>query len=711
MKLKKLYGSRPTKANIQRRLFIESLAKLFTSLLPTLISTGRSHASEQLNTYKFNSIADLKSGVDVDGKHLSLTLRKLLDHRDCMAKTKCYLQGSDKFQSSIGGANYVLTTLSRARKIKGKKAWLPDGFGEHYLFSQTEFVAILQITKFVTPQMFGASITNKDNNDELQAFAKWLPNFPVCKSDEIGTMLATHIVFPPLYNFSLDFTGLIFKIKDGHNPLGNELIRFDSLQNGTVRNFVTNGNKDKVIDVQNDISNFGRILNWRLGNNSKNVVFNGLGMYDALYCGSQWGFNIENIKMFNIHYDRIGEHVFYISGYGGGNNRNILWQKITGGSFGLNPNNSVNNIKHDTHFVKSAQTIGDNYNWTIQDALFIQSKRANYAANIVCNGDLLSITLKNIKVGMNIDAILYPTGNAHDVTIDGIEQINIESKGAGTRLIYSKVKGLILNTWKASNVKLNNVYSHTHIQMFDVISNSVLGRCDTSSDKIVEYSDIEKTVSFNNVTFTRAISLDHIEHNFEFVNCHFVNKLYRCLGNIGKLSYKFGKSIELLDCDAFEAYSHPIEFKNENCDMRIRNFKGDPRTGLQPLTMAKNNKSIRRLDIDGYACDNINNPIGNVIAHHYRLSNMITVDGKKDWTYYEDNWHILNGQSSVSHDLVNRLAVAPVRDKIKITPQTSYNSSILDNYSVSTHDFKVKVSVDSPVTESKQSFHVLVKLH
>lgn len=696
---------------MKRRSFLSICLKL--SVSATALSSVFLKAMAKGNNKKFvfSSIEQLKSGVAIESISIVDELKRLVVEKDLIGKTLSYHNNDISSASKTGSATYIISTLERIRISTGSTSWVPDGYGEHYIFDGTTYVAVLSKTVPVTPQMFGASVNRDDNNNELQAFANWLPNYPFCKSDESGTMLATHVVFPPLTNFNLDFSGLVFKVKDGHDPLDNELIRFDSLQNGVVTNFETNGNKNNVIDVDNCISSFGRILNWRLGNYSTNVTFNGLGMYDALYCGSQWGHNISNILLLNVHYDQIGEHVFYISGLGGGNNRNIHWRGVVGGSFGLNLNNAVNNIKHDTHFIKSAQTIGDNDNWSLRDAVFTQVQNAAYAANIVSNGDLNTLYLKNIKVGMNIDAILYPVGNAYNVKIDGIKQINTLENGKGTRLIYSKISELRMKKWEAKNLQLSNVYSHTNIGMFDCIEDSILGRCDTSALQPNEYENDSRKIVFKNVTFMNTPVFSHVEHDFVLKSCIFSEKSFRCLANIGGTINRQGKWVNILDCVAPSSFTSPITVANENCNLRIKNFTDYDDKGLSPLNMDSRINRINRLEVDGYKCRNTtDNPLGNVIANYYDLNHIISQDGHRNWLHYHGILEIPQGSTSISYDLSNRLARAPTRKEISIKPQANLNKESFIGYQFDISGFIVTVYTDTAVTAPYIVFDVKVEL-
>lgn len=97
----------------------------------------------------FNSVQDLKSTTRFSESYL--------DSNGILVKTKSFYNSVISVALLGGGAEYLLTTLSKARIAKDDPTWVPDGFGDHYLNAgdgQT-YVAILQV---------------KDNTLDVQAF-------------------------------------------------------------------------------------------------------------------------------------------------------------------------------------------------------------------------------------------------------------------------------------------------------------------------------------------------------------------------------------------------------------------------------------------------------------------------------------------------------------------------------------------------------------
>jgi hypothetical protein len=173
---------------------------------------------------------------------------------------------------------------------------------------------------------------------------------------------------------------------------------------------------------------------------------------------------------------------------------------------------------------------------------------------------------------MNITSIIYPFKNAWFVDIDGIKQINNKSTGHGTRLIYSKVSNIKIKSWKARGVKLNKVHSHTNIQLFDLIMESVLGRCDTSKSFDGEFSNLKRSVIFKNVTFTNTVVLKHVEHDFKFLNCSWTGNGYNCLAAIGDLAYKIYSVVEISNSQVLGKYKRPIGRVNRNIVLKVNDF-------------------------------------------------------------------------------------------------------------------------------------------
>ncbi|EPY7336739.1 TPA: hypothetical protein ACTW52_001436 [Klebsiella quasipneumoniae subsp. similipneumoniae] len=332
-----------------------------------------------------------------------------------------------------------------------------------------------------------------------------------------GVFNIKSIIIPSLENVIFIFTGVTFKLLQNTSPLDHEMVRFTSLKNSIVCDLKTDGNRDNAIDTNlNDPSWYGRCLNWRLGDNSKNVYFSNTTMLNALYCGSQWGKNINNVILDGIKYDNIGEHVFYISGKGGGNNSNITFRNIEGGSLGINPRNRIK--KHETFFLKSAQSIGPNSNFTIYNANFSPTKKASYAGVLICTGDLIYTTIKKVKINGNIDAVIYPYNDSSFVTMD---DITLTSDNSHTRLIYSYVKNVKIIKWKASNLNFEgSITKQPYMQLFTSISDSTFSILQFSEVKASTFHGIHNT-ELNNVKFTNPIEANELNTIITFLNCNY----------------------------------------------------------------------------------------------------------------------------------------------------------------------------------------------
>ena len=103
-------------------------------------------------TYTFNSVEKLKSGTLNTGV-VENELKKVIDSGDISASTLGYYGTYSDSETPSGGANYILTTLARAKAEKGV-GWVPDS-GDHYLFSGTDYVAILDVSGYVSEDQFG----------------------------------------------------------------------------------------------------------------------------------------------------------------------------------------------------------------------------------------------------------------------------------------------------------------------------------------------------------------------------------------------------------------------------------------------------------------------------------------------------------------------------------------------------------------------------
>lgn len=360
-----------------------------------------------------------------------------------------------------------------------------------------------------------------------------------------GTYKIRNLIFPNLKNVIFIFEKVIFQLTENTSPLDHEMIRFNSLVNSIVYDLNTDGNRDNAIDTNiNDYHWYGRCLNWRLGDNSESVYFLNTTMTNSLYCGSQWGKNINNVIMDTITFNNIGEHVFYISGNGGGNSNNIKFINIKGGSLGINPRNKIK--KHETFFVKSSQTIGPNNNFSIENADFSPSQKASYANIIVCTGDLTSLNLKNITLNGNVDAVIYPYNQSSYVKMDNII---VTSENSRTRLIYSYVKNVKTTEWIASNIDLSkSIANQQYMQIFTEIKSSSFNKIYLSEMNNKNPSKSNHQTTFKNVKFSNPIQGSEISNRINFNDCIYnVSKnkfnINKTSQNNQELFSKFSKKI------------------------------------------------------------------------------------------------------------------------------------------------------------------------
>jgi hypothetical protein len=122
--------------------------------------------------YTFSSVDDLKLGKTSGGQIVEL--KDLIDSGDVAASTLGYYGTYSDSETPSGGANYILTTLVRARAEKGG-SWVPDTYGDHYLFGGTDYVAILVLKNHeLESTMMGIIPTAGDKTSSLRAFFNYV---------------------------------------------------------------------------------------------------------------------------------------------------------------------------------------------------------------------------------------------------------------------------------------------------------------------------------------------------------------------------------------------------------------------------------------------------------------------------------------------------------------------------------------------------------
>ncbi len=122
-------------------------------------------------SYSFSSVSNLKAGT-TGGEDITDELKELIGSGDVAASTLGYYGTYSDSESPSGGANYILTTLARAKAEKDS-LWAPDTYGDHYLFGGTDYVATLNESE-ANIDYFGAigdydGSTGTDNQSNLSA--------------------------------------------------------------------------------------------------------------------------------------------------------------------------------------------------------------------------------------------------------------------------------------------------------------------------------------------------------------------------------------------------------------------------------------------------------------------------------------------------------------------------------------------------------------
>ncbi|MCH9646351.1 MAG: phage head-binding domain-containing protein [Proteobacteria bacterium] len=119
----------------------------------------------EYTNYSFSSVSNLKSGA-IGGEDTTDELKELIDSGDVAASTLGYYGTYSDSETTSGGANYILTTLARVKAEKGA-AWVPDTYGDHYLFGGTDYVAIMIINPDMDLRSFGVSTSVVDNSSAI----------------------------------------------------------------------------------------------------------------------------------------------------------------------------------------------------------------------------------------------------------------------------------------------------------------------------------------------------------------------------------------------------------------------------------------------------------------------------------------------------------------------------------------------------------------
>lgn len=152
-------------------------------------------------SYSFSSVQNLKDGIvnndSAFSQDISEFLKDVLDTQDLKVSTVGYYGSfAPEAVAPSGGANYILTTRTRARAEKGG-SWVPDTYGDHYLFGGTEYVAILDNEANVLDvRQMGMLPNFVDYTDNFQAAINRSQNVYVPKGAyTIGKVTATQDVY------------------------------------------------------------------------------------------------------------------------------------------------------------------------------------------------------------------------------------------------------------------------------------------------------------------------------------------------------------------------------------------------------------------------------------------------------------------------------------------------------------------------------------
>ena len=510
--------------------------------------------------------------------------------------------------------------------------------------------------------------TGTDNTEVFQAELNALKAGDVYITPP-GYCVIRSVICPTKTSIEFKFAATRFIIKAGHDPLDNEMVRFNSLSNSWIDGFYTDGNMANIPDspLTSDMR-YGRVLNWRLGDGSENVRITNLTMVNSQYCGSQWGKNIRNVTIDGITYDNIGEHVFYISGTGGGNNKHLKFLNTKGGSLGVNPRNRVG--KHECAFVKSSQTVGINDFWEIDNIECVQGVEAGYAALLLISGYLGHFTVKNVALGDNMAAVLYPTVGTGIGVINGVRKL-----GTGTqpRLIYSHVSSATIGKLMALNVDLTGTFTVDHMQLFDLIEDCVLPRIETSQTFAGEFAGRVRTVLFNRCTFLKIGYLKYVDHDIKFVNCTYASAetgAHGSMESIGLLSCTAGKWVIFESPRFIGAHAYSLSTQNDLIRLRVEDATGP----MSPI-FGRASTKLTKLILDTAEVKNGANPVAGLIVGNRKLVRLISEDGVRDWASYNSEWTIATGQSSTGNDLTGVLAVPFTLQHVQIQPITSPQAS------------------------------------
>lgn len=509
-----------------------------------------------------------------------------------------------------------------------------------------------------------------------------------------GTIFISTVVIPTLSGMDFKFDGTIFKLKDGATPLDSDMIRFNNISYSYVSGLYTDGNRQNIVDTSGSSPWYGRVINWRVGNNSKFVYFKNTTMINSLYCGSQWGNNISNIVLDGVYAHNIGEHLFYISGNGGGNIKNILFKNMNIDSIGVNANNSV--ASHACAIIKSNQTVGLNDYFCIDGLMFTQTVTPGYAVIVVINGDCIHFDIRNFSVGKNVGGIISPLNTCEYMIVENGYCLDSTT---GVPLVFTyPASGITQTKWIARNIIMPNAYSQINSQIFDVYENCHFGRIDTSAKQTASIFSSNKRTQFNNCTFTlptNGLQLTYVPHDIEFNNCQFNTTLtgnIAVVDYIGQNSYDTLSTVSFNTCKFNSTTNYTIGTYNNNVNIFMNNCYG-----IIKKINARGSTSINKLKIANTEFDGSTTPITATSINTKMLTNVINSSNGRDYSFYRNQWAIPAGQTSIGYDLSSTYIGNISAFSVQVTPQGTYSGPT--KYWTTVSGTTVTISVDTaPIT-------------
>lgn len=528
-----------------------------------------------------------------------------------------------------------------------------------------------------------------------------------------GTIISQMVIIPSLTNVDFYFKGTKFKRPDNVDPTDTDQIRFNRINNCKCYGLYVDGNRDNLPVTGSDSTNlYGRVLGWRIGNNSSMCYFEDVTMVDQLYCGSQWGKNITNITITGVTYDNIGEHVFYISGKGGGSNKHIVIEDVKGGSLGINSNNVAES--HTCGLIKSAQSDStgvavagnDNDDFILRRVVMDQSVTPGYAAVAVINGYLNNLEIDDLVVGANIGGILSPLGRANNVKLNNIRG---SSSTVGCPLVWSYPTDVTaIDSWKASNIYLLGSYNQPHIQLFSLIENFIIPRFTSSADQANTVFSSNKRTIFRNGTINSAAAaslLQYVARDFIFDKVVFsttVSGTSAPVDYIGQNSYTSGATVWFDGCKWNSSGNYSVGTYNDLSNIRITNSIG-------PLKQiyCRASTALAKLTLSSVEMSSSSQPpvVSSKISVK-SLKNVVTSDGLRDLAEYRGSWTITTGLTSIGYDLTNVLIGAVDPKSIQITPRTNLYGAT--KFWVTVSGNTVTINTDIAATAS-MTFNILVQ--